>query len=230
MCRVSGRLASLPYKMGEDWREEGGFETRPYREGMEEVEVGEWVSAFVLRQAQDERATALRREGMDSRLCGNRVLRSGAWVAVAGLCKGLSLQDEGEGLDFGVGGGEAGLDEALGVFPVHGGAALDDFEVLVLEGVDLAGDSDDDGFGGDVGVGEDYGACADDAVVVDLGVLEQDGVDADHDVAADAVAVEDGAVGDDDVVADDQVVVGVKDAVVLDVGVASDADASVVTA
>ena len=125
---------------------------------------------------------------------------------------------------------EAGLDEALGVFLVHGGAAVDDFEVFVFEGSDLAGDANDYGVVWDAGVLEDDGPGADDAVVADFGVFEEDGVDANHDVAADAVAVEDGAVGDDDVVAYFQIVVGVKDAVVLDVGVASDADASVVAA
>lgn len=118
----------------------------------------------------------------------------------------------------------------MGILPVHCGAALDDFEVFVFQGVDLAGDSDDYGVGGDAGILEDYGAGADDAVVFYLSVLEEDGVDADHDVVADAVAVEDGSVGDYDVVADYEVVVGVEDAVVLDVGVASDADAPVVAA
>ena len=122
------------------------------------------------------------------------------------------------------------MDEALGVFLVHGGAVVDYFQVLGLEGSDLAGDADDYGVVGDAGVLEDDGSSAYDAVVADFGVFEEDGVDAYHDVAADAVAVKDGAVGDDDVVADFQVVVGVEDAVVLDVGVTSDADASVVAA
>ena len=129
---------------------------------------------------------------------------------------------------LGVGVGEAGLNEALGVLLVHGGAALDDFEVLVLQGPDLTGDTYDDRVVGDEDILEDDGARTYDAVVADFGVFEEDGVYAYHDVVADAVTVQDGAVGDDDIVADLKVVVGVKDAVVLDVGVASDGDASVV--
>ena len=113
------------------------------------------------------------------------------------------------GLTLGDGLAEAGLYKALGVMLVHGGAALDDFEVFVLQGVDLARDTDDYGVGGHAGVCQDYGASADDAIVAYLGVLEKDGVDANHDVAPDAVTVEDGAVGDDDVVANYEVVVGV---------------------
>ena len=131
---------------------------------------------------------------------------------------------------LGVGVGEAGLDEALGVLLVHGGAALDDFEVLVLQGPDLAGDTHHDRVVGDAGILEDDGARAYDAVVADFRVFEEDGVYAYHDVVADAVTVQDGAVGDDDIVADLKVVVGVEDAVVLDVGVAADGDASVVAA
>ena len=137
---------------------------------------------------------------------------------------------KGKGLAFAEDFSQAGLDEAPGVLPVHGGAALDDFEVFVLQGVDLAGDADDHGVGGHVGVRKDDGACTDDAVVIYLGVFKQDCIDTNHDFVADPVTVEDSAVSDDDVVADYKVVVGVEDAVVLDVGVASDADAAIVAA
>ena len=49
------------------------------------------------------------------------------WIpAFAGMTSG------GGGLGFAGGVGEAGLDEALGVLFVHGGGALDDFEVFFL--------------------------------------------------------------------------------------------------
>ena len=108
-------------------------------------------------------------------------------------------EDE-EGLGVGV--GEAGLDEALGVFLVHGSTVLDDLEVFFLEGSGFAGDANDDGVVGNAGVLQDDGARTDDAIVANFCVFEENGVYANHDVVADAVAVEDGAVGDDDVVAD----------------------------
>lgn len=118
----------------------------------------------------------------------------------------------------------------MGVPPVHGGAVLNDLEQFVLYRADLARDADDDGIGRDAGVGQDDGSGADEAVVCDFSVFEEDGVDANHDVVAHAVAVKNGAVGDDNVVADFKVVVGVQDAVVLDIGVAPDCDAAVVAA
>ena len=120
--------------------------------------------------------------------------------------------------------------EALSVLPVLGGDALNEFPILVLHGSNPAGDADDHGVAGHPGVCQHDGTSTDNAVVLDLGILQKDGVDADHNVVPNAMAVENGAVGNHNVITDFQVVVGVQDAVVLDVGVTAHPDAAVVAA